>query len=72
MATIELANGEVRSHETFELQSGYLFAYEGKDGLDYGEIERVYPIGAVMEIDPGESEIKGAPQPGNGMLFTPE
>jgi hypothetical protein len=72
MATLELANGEVRSHETIELRSGFVFAYEGKDGQDYGEIARVYPVSSVMEIDPGESDIKGAPPAGDGILFTPE
>lgn len=72
MATIELANGDVRSHETVELRSGYLFAYEGKEGRDYGEIERVYPVSSVLETDPGESDIKGTPPIGDGTLFTPE
>lgn len=52
--------------------SPYLFAYDGKEGLDYGEIERVYPVSSVLEIDPEESEIKGAPPAGDGTLFTPE
>jgi hypothetical protein len=72
MATLELTNGEIRSHETIEIRSPFIFAYEGKDGRDYGEIERVYTVGSIVEIDPGESTIKGAPPAGDGMLFNPD
>lgn len=72
MPTIELATGDIRSHERIELRSGYVFAYEGGDGRKFGEIERVYPVSSVVEIDPGESEIQGAPPAGDGMSFVPE
>ncbi|MBX0284956.1 hypothetical protein [Haloarcula salinisoli] len=72
MATIELTTGDVRSHERIELRSGYVVAYEGGDGRHWGEIERVYPVSSVLEIDPGESKIQGGPQPGDGMSFVPE
>lgn len=57
---------------TIELKSRYLSAYGGKEGLDYAEIERVYPVSSVLDIDPGESEIKGAPPTGDGTLFMSE
>lgn len=72
MATIELATGDIKSHESIELRGQYVFAYEGKDGLDYGEIARIYPMGSVVEIDPGESVVKGAPPAGDGIMLVPE
>jgi len=72
MATIELTTGDIRSHERIELRSGYVFAYEGGEGRRWGEIERVYPVSSVLEIDPGDSKIQGGPQPGDGMGFVPE
>ena len=72
MATIELSTGGIRSHERIELRSGYVFAYEGGDGSRFGDIERIYPVGSVVEIDPGESEVQGAPRPGDGISFVPE
>jgi len=72
MATVELTTGDIRSHERIELRSGYVFAYEGGEGRRWGEIERVYPVSSIVEIDPGESKTQGGPQPGDGMAFVPE
>jgi len=72
MATVELRNGKIRSHETIEIRGSLVFAYEGAEGRGYGDIERVYTVGSVMEIDPGESEVRGAPPAGDGILFTPD
>jgi len=45
-ATIELTTGDIRSHEPIERRSGYVFAYSGDEGRQWGEIERVYPVTA--------------------------
>jgi hypothetical protein len=72
MATVELTNGDIRSHETIEIRGPLVLAYEGAEGRGYGDIERVYTVGSIVEIDPGESEVKGAPPAGDGILFTPD
>jgi len=72
MATVELSNGKIRSHETIEIRWSVVFDHGGARGRGQGDIERVYTVGSVMEIDPGESEVRGAPPAGDGILFTPD